>query len=90
MNLGEVPESPDPECRKCFDGEDVQEKAPSDVGKVSVDPVEVDLAETILLAGKAKQWTTVEILSRELSARRLARTSPDVATLEARRKKDAP
>lgn len=49
------------------------------------DAVEAALAEAIALAAKAQQWDTVEILSRELSARRLARTAPDVATLEARR-----
>lgn len=56
------------------------------------DPVEQALAEAITLAAKAAHWSTVETLSRELSARRLARTAPDVATLEAhkKRKKDAP
>jgi hypothetical protein len=50
-----------------------------------IDPVEAALSDALALAAKAGQWTTVELLSRELSARRLARTAPEVTTLEGRR-----
>src|SRR5690606_2540598 len=86
VKLGNVPESPDQECRKRFDSADVEESDRVDVSKEPADPVEAALAEAIALAAKSQQWGTVETLSRELSARRLARTSPDVATLEGRRK----
>jgi hypothetical protein len=50
-----------------------------------LDPVEAALSEALKLAASAGQWTTVELLSRELAARRLARTAPEVATLEGER-----
>jgi hypothetical protein len=49
------------------------------------DPVEAALAEAVALAARAGQWTAVEVLSRELAARRLAASSPDVPSLEAER-----
>jgi len=52
-----------------------------------IDPIEAALAEAVTLAARAGQWTTVEVLSRELAARRLARVSPDVPTLDAERAK---
>jgi len=50
-----------------------------------VDPVERALAEALTLAAQAGRFETVEVLSRELAARRLARTAPTVTTLEAER-----
>jgi hypothetical protein len=50
-----------------------------------LDPVEAALSDALKLAASAGQWTTVEVLSRELAARRLARTAPEVATLEGER-----
>ena len=50
-----------------------------------VDSVEEALGVALKLAAEAGQWTAVEVLSRELAARRLARTAPDVASLEAER-----
>lgn len=81
MNLGEVPESPDPECRKCFDGEGVQEKAPEDLGKVSADPVEVALATALERASVAGEWAVVGQLARELEARRKSHEDPKVVPL---------
>lgn len=52
-----------------------------------VDPVERALADALTLAAQAGRFDTVEVLSRELAARRLARTAPTVATLEAERAK---
>jgi hypothetical protein len=40
-----------------------------------VDVVEVALAEALTRAAAAEQWTTVEVLSRELTARREARAA---------------
>lgn len=51
------------------------------------DPIESALAEAVARAAGAVQWTTVEILSRELSARRVAWVSPGALTLEAERAK---
>jgi hypothetical protein len=51
------------------------------------DPIEAALAEAVRLAAHAGQWTTVETLSRELSARRLAGTEPTVTSLDAARRK---
>jgi hypothetical protein len=50
-----------------------------------VDRVELSLADALQLASQAGQWTTVEVIARELSARRLARTAPEVPTIEAER-----
>ncbi len=50
-----------------------------------VDPVERALADALTLAAQAGRFDTVEVLSRELAARRLARTAPAVPTLEAER-----
>jgi hypothetical protein len=54
-------------------------------GNTGADPVETALAEAVALAARAGQWSTVEILSRELGARRLARSAPDVLNLDAER-----
>jgi hypothetical protein len=51
------------------------------------DPVEAALAEALMLAAKAGRFETVEVLSRELAARRLSRTAPSVPTLDAERAK---
>jgi hypothetical protein len=51
------------------------------------DPVEAALSDALKLAAQAGQWTTVEVLSRELSARRLARTAPEVPSIDAERAK---
>jgi DNA primase len=51
------------------------------------DSVEHALGVALRLAAEARQWTAVEVLSRELAARRLARTEPAMATLEAERAK---
>ncbi len=50
-----------------------------------VDPIEAALAEALTLAAKAGRFDTVETLSRELGARRLARNAPEMTTLEAER-----
>jgi integrase len=50
-----------------------------------LDPVEVALAAALELAAKATQWEVVTTLGRELSARRLARSAPKVASLETER-----
>jgi hypothetical protein len=49
------------------------------------DPVEAALAEAVSLAARASQWETVNVLSRELAARRLARVSPEVTSLDSER-----
>ena len=49
------------------------------------DPVEVALADALTRAAAAGQWATVEVLSRELEARRKARA--DVIDLRAERLK---
>jgi hypothetical protein len=51
------------------------------------DPVERALADALALAAQAGRFGTVEVLSRELTARRLARTSPAVTSLDAGRAK---
>jgi hypothetical protein len=51
------------------------------------DAVEVALSNALALAADAGQWATVETLSRELGARRLARSAPTVPTLEVERAK---
>jgi hypothetical protein len=48
-------------------------------------PVEAALAEALTRASAAGQWTTVELLARELEARRKARGA--VVDLEAERAK---
>jgi hypothetical protein len=58
---------------------------PAEAPQSSTDPVEAALAEAVSLAARAGQWGTVEILSRELAARRLAASSPEVPSLEAER-----
>jgi len=52
-----------------------------------VDPVERALADALTLAAQAGRFDTVEVLSRELAARRLTRTAPAVASLETERAK---
>jgi hypothetical protein len=49
------------------------------------DPVEAALAEAVKLASLAGQWDVVSVLARELSARRLARESPAVPSVELER-----
>lgn len=56
-------------------------------GGPAIDPVEEALARAIELASNAGQWDVVSTLSRELSARRLSRTAPEVTTLEGERAK---
>lgn len=58
-----------------------------DVGDVGAagDPIEIALADALTRAAAAGQWTTVEALSRELQARRQARSG--VASLDAAREK---
>jgi hypothetical protein len=51
------------------------------------DPVEAALADALKLAADAGRWSTVEALSRELGARRHARTAPEVPTLDGERAK---
>jgi hypothetical protein len=46
-----------------------------------VDSVEESLGVALKLAAEASQWTVVEVLSRELGARRLARTAARATTL---------
>ena len=58
---------------------------PAGAAQSSVDSVEAALAEAVSLAARAGQWGTVEILSRELAARRLAASSPEIPTLEVER-----
>jgi hypothetical protein len=53
------------------------------VGHVS-HPVEVALARAVVLASEAGEWSVVAELGRELAARRLSRTAPDVPLLEPR------
>jgi hypothetical protein len=45
------------------------------VGHDEIDPVESALADAIVKASVAGQWTTVDVLSRELTARREARAN---------------
>ena len=52
-----------------------------------LDPVEAAFSDALRLAAAAGQWTTVEVLSRELAARRHARTAPEVPTLHGARAK---
>jgi hypothetical protein len=66
-------------------GQDPADPAPP-LG-AQTDPVEAALARAITLASEAGQWDTVATLSRELSARRLARSAPDVASIETAREK---
>jgi hypothetical protein len=47
----------------------------------SIDVVEVALADALRRAAEARQWTTVEVLSRELGARRQAHAPPNVVPL---------
>jgi hypothetical protein len=49
------------------------------------DPIEVALAEGLRKAAEAGQWTAVELLSRELQARREARAN--VVELDAERRR---
>jgi hypothetical protein len=51
------------------------------------DPVEQALADALTLAAQAGRFDTVEVLSRDLTVRRLARVAPDVPSLEAERAK---
>jgi hypothetical protein len=51
----------------------------------SIDPVESALAESLRLATEAGRWDVVTLLAGELSARRLARTAPAVASVEVER-----
>ena len=64
-----------------------QRSISSDRSDDTGDEVERALADALRLASQAGQWTTVEVLSRELSARRLARTAPSVPTIEGERAK---
>jgi hypothetical protein len=50
-----------------------------------VDPVEAALADALTRAAAAQQWTTIEVLSRELQARREARAG--VVVLDSARKR---
>ena len=44
-----------------------------------VDPVEAALADALQRAAVAGQWSTVEVLSRELEARRVAREAREAS-----------
>jgi len=63
------------------------EGPPESAGVGQVDPVERALADALTLAAQAGRFDTVEVLSRELAARRLARTAPAVASLDTERAK---
>ena len=52
-------------------------------GGPDFDPVELALATALEQAAQAQQWQTVEVLSRELTARREARAA--VVSLDAER-----
>ena len=65
---------------------EVHERPPSAPDLVSEsDPVELALATALERASAAGQWTAVEVLARELEARRKARAG--VVQLEAERRR---
>jgi hypothetical protein len=65
---------------------EVHERPPRAVEPVSEsDPVELALATALERASAAGQWTSVEVLAREIEARRKSRTG--VVILEAERRK---
>jgi hypothetical protein len=67
---------------------DAHERPPDVADPVSEsDPVELALATALERASAAGQWTTVEVLAREIEARRKARTGVVVLDTE-RRKRD--
>jgi hypothetical protein len=78
--------------RKDEEREDKQERpetapgASGGDGETAIDVVEAALAEALTRASAAGQWTTVEVLSRELTARRIARQAPEVVDFDARRR----
>jgi integrase len=52
-----------------------------------MDPVEADLAKALSLAAQAGEWGVVAELGRQLEVRRRARTTPEVADLDAARQR---
>ncbi len=48
----------------------------------AIDPIERALAEAVALAARAGQWTSVEVLSRELGERRRVRTAPGIPSID--------
>jgi hypothetical protein len=51
----------------------------------TVDAIEVALAHALTAASHAGQWDIVALLARELAARRLERSAPNVVDLDTRR-----
>ena len=63
-------------------------KATGGDGRTAADVVEVALADALTRAAAAGQWTTVEVLSRELTARREARAAVvDLGVTRAKRER---
>jgi hypothetical protein len=81
VNTGSDAKAPFGKFSERVEGQNLPAEAP----RASADPIEVALAEAVALAARAGQWTAVEVLSRELAARRLAASSPEVTSLEAER-----